>query len=56
MRLSKKISRSTVSRMLDETASILGKTSTGFFRGTLGLPRRPGRSWTCMRGCEKANR
>src|SRR5271157_5097681 len=33
-----------------------GNTSTGFFRGTLGSPRRPGRSWTCMRGRGKANR
>ena len=37
-----------------EAAIKPGNTSTGFFAGPW-FARRPGRSWTCMRGCGKAN-
>ena len=48
----KKISRITVLRMLHEAAIKPWQYEHWIFRGILlGLPRRPGRSWTCMRGC-----
>ena len=54
--LGKKISRSTVWRMLHEAAIKPWQHESWLFRAILGLPRRPGRSWICMEGSGKANR